>query len=118
MANYIAELSKDVERKHVRYNNRYGLAIAADLYQAKAIDGSETHPAIIVGAPYGGVKEQGSCVYANELAKRGFVVLTFDQSFMGAVRRGAEESFVAGNLYGEFQRSGGLPWSQSPICGL
>ena len=85
MANYIAELSKDVERKHVRYNNRYGLAIAADLYQAKAIDGSETHPAIIVGAPYGGVKEQGPCVYANELAKRGFVVLTFDQSFMGAV---------------------------------
>lgn len=83
MANYIAELSKDVERKHVRYNNRYGLAIAADLYQAKAIDGSETHPAIIVGAPYGGVKEQGPCVYANELAKRGFVVLTFDQSFMG-----------------------------------
>ena len=45
MANYIAELSKDVERKHVRYNNRYGLAIAADLYQAKAIDGSETHMA-------------------------------------------------------------------------
>ena len=83
MANYIAELSKDVERKHVRYNNRYGLAIAADLYQAKAIDGSGTHPAIIVGAPYGGVKEQGPCVYANELAKRGFVVLTFDQSFMG-----------------------------------
>ncbi|MFR2823604.1 MAG: alpha/beta hydrolase [Enterocloster bolteae] len=25
----------------------------------------------------------GPCVYANELAKRGFVVLTFDQSFMG-----------------------------------
>lgn len=27
--------------------------------------------------------EQGPCVYGNELAKRGFVVLTFDQSFMG-----------------------------------
>ena len=39
--------------------------------------------ALIVGAPYGGVKEQGPCVYANELATRGFVVLTFDQSFMG-----------------------------------
>jgi len=83
MANYIAELSKEVERKHVRYNNRYGLAIAADLYRSKNLDGSTKHPAIIVGAPYGGVKEQGPCVYANELAKRGFVVLTFDQSFMG-----------------------------------
>lgn len=29
------------------------------------------------------VKEQKPCVYANELAQRGFVVLTFDQVFMG-----------------------------------
>lgn len=41
------------------------------------------HPAFIVGAPYGGAKEQGPCVYANELAQRGFVVLTFDQVHMG-----------------------------------
>ena len=41
------------------------------------------YPALIVGAPYGGVKEQGPCVYANELAQRGFVVLTFDQVHMG-----------------------------------
>jgi hypothetical protein len=38
---------------------------------------------LIVGAPYGGVKEQGPSVYANELAQRGFVVLTFDPAFMG-----------------------------------
>ena len=44
---------------------------------------AEKHPALIVGAPYGGVKEQGPCVYGSELARRGFVVLTFDQSFMG-----------------------------------
>ncbi|MCU7202272.1 alpha/beta hydrolase [Turicibacter sanguinis] len=80
---YIAKLSEQVEREHVRYNNRYGLAIAADVYKAKNLDLSKKHPALIVGAPYGGVKEQGPCVYANELAKRGFVVLTFDQSFMG-----------------------------------
>lgn len=80
---YIAELDKNVERKHVRYNNRFGLAIAADVYTAKNIDKTKKHPAIIIGAPYGGTKEQGPCVYANELAKRGFVVLTFDQSFMG-----------------------------------
>lgn len=80
---YIAKLDPAVERAHVRYSNRYGTAIAADLYTAKDLDRAAKHPAIIVGAPYGGVKEQGPCVYANELAKRGFVVLTFDQVHMG-----------------------------------
>lgn len=80
---YITKLSENVVREHVRYNNRYGIAIAADIYRAKDIDETKKHPAIIIGAPYGGVKEQGPCVYANELAQRGFVVLTFDQAFMG-----------------------------------
>ncbi len=80
---YITELNERVERKHARYSNRYGIAIAADLYTAKDLDESKQYPALIVGAPYGGVKEQGPCVYANELAGRGFVVLTFDQVYMG-----------------------------------
>ncbi len=81
--NYIAKLNENVEREHIRYNNRYGMAIAGDLYYAKDIDKTKKYPAIIVGAPYGGTKEQGPCVYANELALRGFVVLTFDQTNMG-----------------------------------
>ena len=80
---YITKLNENVVREHVRYNNRYGIAIAADIYRARDLDETKKYPAIIVGAPYGGVKEQGPCVYANELAQRGFVVLTFDQAFMG-----------------------------------
>lgn len=80
---YIAPLHPDVERREVLYRNRYGLDIAADLYLRKDADLSQPHAALIVGAPYGGVKEQGPCVYGSELARRGFVVLTFDQSFMG-----------------------------------
>lgn len=80
---YITKLNENVTREHVRYNNRYGIAIAADLYHAKELDETKKYPALIVGAPYGGVKEQGSCVHANELAQRGFVVLTFDQVYMG-----------------------------------
>lgn len=80
---YIAKLNDGVKREAVKYFNRYGLEIAGDLYTSKDLDVSKQYPAIIVGAPYGGVKEQGPCVYAGELAKRGFVVLTFDQSFMG-----------------------------------
>lgn len=80
---YITKLNENIERKHVRFNNRYGMAIAGDLYTPKNLDQNQKYPAIIVGAPYGGVKEQGPCVYANELAQRGFIVLTFDQVFMG-----------------------------------
>ena len=80
---YIAALSGNVTRESVTYKNRYGLTVAGDLYTAKDMDKTQKHPTLIVGAPYGGVKEQGPCVYANELARRGFVVLTFDQSFMG-----------------------------------
>lgn len=80
---YIKELSEKVERKHVRYNNRYGMAIAADIYTPKVLDKTKKYPALIVGAPYGGVKEQGPCIYADGLAQRGYVVIAFDQVFMG-----------------------------------
>ncbi len=83
MSGYICELHKNLERTHVRYNNRYGIALAGDLYTAKALDKNKKYPALIVGAPYGGVKEQGPCVYAGELAQRGFIVLTFDPCYMG-----------------------------------
>lgn len=80
---YIAALSDCVARSSVTFKNRYGMGIAGDLYMAKNLDRNTKHPALIVGAPYGGVKEQGPCVYADALAQRGFIVLTFDQSFMG-----------------------------------
>lgn len=83
MSDYICKLSDKVDRAHVRYPNRYGLMIAGDLYTEKDLDKAQKHMAVIVGAPYGGVKEQGPSVYANELAQRGFVVLTFDPCYMG-----------------------------------
>lgn len=83
MSGHILELSPNVARKTVVYKNRYGLDITGELYFEKNTNLAQKHPALIVGAPYGGVKEQGPCVYGNELAKEGFIVLTFDQSFMG-----------------------------------
>lgn len=80
---YITDLDEHLERKHVSYNNRYGIKIAADLYYPKGLHRGDQLPALIIGAPYGGTKEQGPAVYANELGKRGFVVLTFDQVYMG-----------------------------------
>ena len=83
MSGHILKQSDNVERKRVVYKNRYGLDIVGELYADKHLDPNRKHAALIVGAPYGGVKEQGPCVYGNELAQKGFLVLTFDQSFMG-----------------------------------
>lgn len=80
---YIFQLSDNVVRTHVYYDTRFGIEIAGDLYVAKDLDQSRKYPAIVIGPPFGGVKEQGPGVYANELAQRGFVVLTFDPAYHG-----------------------------------
>ena len=80
---YIFDLSENVVRTPVTYANRYGIELSGDLYTPKTLDESQTYPALVIGPPYGGVKEQGSGVWANELSQRGFVVLTFDPSFNG-----------------------------------
>ncbi|NDO45348.1 alpha/beta hydrolase [Clostridium sp. ASF356] len=80
---YIFELSDAVDRTSVHYKNRYGIELSADLYTSKYLDKTQTYPAIVIGPPYGGVKEQGPGVYANQLAQRGFIVLAFDPSYNG-----------------------------------
>ena len=80
---YIFTLNDDVERSAVYYQNRFGIILSEDLYAPEDLDEDGSYPALIIGAPYGGVKEQGPGVYANELARRGFVVLTFDPSYNG-----------------------------------
>lgn len=81
--NYIFELSDEVTRQPVSYKNRFGIKISADLYLPKDFDESTKHAAVIVGAPYGGVKEQGPGIYAQNMVERGFVALTFDPSYNG-----------------------------------
>lgn len=76
-------LSDDVTVEKVTYKNRYGIEVSAEMYTSKTLDRSKRHPAIIIGTPYGGVKEQGAGIYAMTLARRGFVTLAFDESFNG-----------------------------------
>ena len=66
---YIFELSDTVERTAVRYKNRYGIELSADLYTSKDLDKTQTYPAILICPPYGGVKEKCPVVYANQLEK-------------------------------------------------
>lgn len=71
----------DVER--VNFGNRLGINVVGDLYVPKDIDRSVRHPAITVGHPSGGVKEQSSGLYAQQMAERGFVALAYDASYGG-----------------------------------
>ncbi|MGD9123580.1 MAG: alpha/beta hydrolase [Desulfarculaceae bacterium] len=75
--------SDKVIHEKVFYPNRYGITIAADMYMPKNIDKSKKYAAILVGTPYGGVKEQGAGIYAQTMAERGFVAMAFDESFNG-----------------------------------
>lgn len=75
--------SEKVEHTKVSFYNRLGINLIGDLYMPKSIDLSKKHPAIIVGHPFGGVKEQSSGLYAQKMAERGFVTLAFDASYNG-----------------------------------
>lgn len=70
-----------VEHRKVTFHNRYGIALAADLYQPK--DAAGRLPAIAVCGPFGAVKEQAAGLYAQEMAARGFLTIAFDPSFTG-----------------------------------
>lgn len=73
--------SDKVEHKKVSFTNRFGIALAADLYQPKNARGKLA--AIALAGPFGAVKEQSSGLYAQTMAERGFVTLAFDPSFTG-----------------------------------
>lgn len=74
--------SNQVDHQKVTFKNRYGITLAADLYLPKNRD-NQRLAAIVVGGPFGAVKEQSSGLYAQTMAERGFVTLAFDGSYTG-----------------------------------
>lgn len=78
----VFDRSDKVDHQKVAFKNRYGIALAADLYRPKS-RAAERLPALAIGGPFGAVKEQSSGLYAQTMAERGFVALAFDPSFTG-----------------------------------
>ena len=72
-----------IDVQGVRFKNRFGIELAAHLYLPKDFDSSKKYAAIAVSGPFGAVKEQSSGLYAQEMARRGFVAMAFDPSFTG-----------------------------------
>lgn len=77
----VFEASPEVNHRKVTFINRYGITLAADLYAPKNTD--DIVGALAISGPFGAVKEQSSGLYAQELAKRGFLAIAFDPSFTG-----------------------------------
>lgn len=73
--------SDRVAHRKVTFVNRYGITLAADLYEPTQTAGKLA--AIAVSGPFGAVKEQCSGLYAQTLAERGFLTIAFDPSFTG-----------------------------------
>lgn len=76
------ELDSKIIGRTVYFKNRYGIQLAGDLYLPNGYE-TKKNPAVVISGPFGAVKEQASGLYAQELAKRGFVSLAFDPSFCG-----------------------------------
>ena len=83
--------SERVNHKKVTFVNRYGITLAADMYEPKEADGKL--PALAVSGPFGAVKEQSSGLYAQTMAERGFLTLAFDPSYTG--ESGGEPRYMA-----------------------
>lgn len=79
----VFETDPVIDVQGVRFKNRFGIELAGHLYLPKNFDAAQKYAAIAVCGPFGAVKEQASGLYAQEMARRGFVAMAFDPSFTG-----------------------------------
>ena len=79
----VFRVDKSIEAKNVRFQNRYGFEVAGHLYLPQGFDVKKQYKAVVVTGPFGAVKEQASGLYAQEMAKHGYVAVAFDPSMTG-----------------------------------
>lgn len=76
-------LDSSIQTKKVQFENRYGFTVVGDMYLPAHFDHQKKYKAIVVSGPFGAVKEQSSGLYAQEMAKHGYVAVAFDPSMTG-----------------------------------
>ncbi len=79
----VETVENGVKKQKVTFHNRFLIDVVGDLYFPANYDSAKKYAAIIVGHPFGGVKEQTSGLHARKLAEMGYVTLAFDASYYG-----------------------------------
>ena len=79
----VFKIDPGITVRKAHFHNRYGIDLTGDLYLPKDFDSAKNYAGIAVAGPFGAVKEQVSGLYAQEMAKAGYVALAFDPSFTG-----------------------------------
>lgn len=79
----VFKIDPQIKTEKVHFHNRYGIDLTGDMYLPKDFDASKKYAALAVAGPFGAVKEQVSGLYAQEMAKAGYVAVAFDPSFTG-----------------------------------
>jgi len=75
--------SKDVTVQKITFKNQCNMKVVGNLFTPKGLNKNTKYPAIIVGHPFGAVKEQAANLYATRMVEKGLVTLSFDMSFWG-----------------------------------
>lgn len=92
--------SDQVSSQKVTFDNQYKMKVVGTLFIPQHLDRSKKHPAIVVGHPFGAVREQSANLYAQKLAEQGFVTLSLDLSFWGE-SEGRPRNAVLPDVYTE-----------------
>ena len=79
----VVAVENGVKKQKVTFHNRFLIDVVGDLYFPANYDPAKKYPTLVVGHPFGGVKEQTSGLYARRLAEQGYVTLAFDASYYG-----------------------------------
>jgi len=79
----LRDTENGVKVQKVSYPNRIQINVVANVFYPPNYDTNKKYPAIVVGSPFGGVKEQTAGLHAQKLAELGYVTLAFDPAFLG-----------------------------------
>jgi fermentation-respiration switch protein FrsA (DUF1100 family) len=93
-------VSSNVTVESINFPNQFQMTIAGNLFLPNNLDRSINASAIVVGPPFGAVKEQSANLYAIKLAEQGFVTISIDPAYWGA-SDGEPRNAVLPDMYAE-----------------
>jgi len=77
------EMVNGVKVEKVSFSNRFYNNVAGNLYFPPNYDVNKQYAAIVIGHPFGGVKEQTSGLHAQKMAELDYITLAFDATHYG-----------------------------------